>query len=492
MHSNETRRSLSTTCCAATGEQCDPAAGHADYAFDRLAMRRSAAGRCAVGWAARQVMFTAAIGIRMPSRWRKSAGSARGGSGHRHGQRNGGDGAGAACRSAGGRSRCSQQSAVWEKLGAIGERGGTAGHYQLQWSILAIWRRRRRRSHRARNLSWSKPSAIRHCVSRTFAGWPNWLIGGGAKLLVDNTFASPAICRPLELGADLVMESLTKIMNGHSDALLGMLCGSEAVWQRVPQVSSAWGLMAAPFESWLVERGLGTLHLRVERACANAAAAAKFLASSRAVKSVDYPGLPSHPDHALAVKQFGGRFGNMVTFTLEGGTEAATAVHRGGKTNSVLSVAGRTLHDAEPSGIDQPPIDDHRPARRHWASRAVQFDFRSASSRRNMCSTRWRKGCVAETVAKPQADTSGTLIAMRLAWLTDIHLNFLSDDEDENFFAQIAGSSADAILLTGDIGEARNVAVWLERMDARCSGRSISCWAITTSMAARSKRCGPP
>src|SRR5262249_7734714 len=66
---------------------------------------------------------------------------------------------------------------------------------------------------------------------------------GGARLLVDNTFASPAICRPLELGADLVMESLTKIMNGHSDALLGMLCGRKEAWERVPKVSSAWGFM---------------------------------------------------------------------------------------------------------------------------------------------------------------------------------------------------------------------------------------------------------
>ena len=145
----------------------------------------------------------------------------------------------------------------------------------------------------------------------------------GAKLLVDNTFASPVICRPLELGADLVLESLTKIMNGHSDALLGLLCGGKAVWGRVYQASSAWGFMASPFECWLVERGLGTLHLRIERACANAAAAAKFLSREAKVQSVMYPGLASHPDHALARQQFGEQFGSMVTFTLSGGTEAA-------------------------------------------------------------------------------------------------------------------------------------------------------------------------
>ena len=153
----------------------------------------------------------------------------------------------------------------------------------------------------------------------------------GAKLLVDNTFASPAICRPLELGADLVMESLTKIMNGHSDALLGMLCGRKEVWERVAKVSSAWGLMAAPFESWLVERGLGTLHLRIERACNNAAQAASFLSQQPRVKSVDYPGLPQHADHALAAKQFGSRFGHMLTFTIAGGTAAATKFIRAAK-----------------------------------------------------------------------------------------------------------------------------------------------------------------
>jgi cystathionine beta-lyase/cystathionine gamma-synthase len=145
----------------------------------------------------------------------------------------------------------------------------------------------------------------------------------GAKLLVDNTFASPVLCRPLELGADLVLESLSKIMNGHSDALLGLLCGGQAVWGRVYQASSAWGFMAPPFECWLVERGLGTLHLRIERAGANAMAAAEFLSRAAKVQSLMYPGLASHPDQALAQRQFGGQFGAMVTFTLSGGSEAA-------------------------------------------------------------------------------------------------------------------------------------------------------------------------
>jgi cystathionine beta-lyase/cystathionine gamma-synthase len=146
----------------------------------------------------------------------------------------------------------------------------------------------------------------------------------GALLLVDNTFASPILCRPLEFGADLVLESLTKIMNGHSDVLLGMLCGREKIWQRVPTTLSTWGWSAAPLDCWLAARGIGTLHLRAERASQNALAAARFLAEQPAVEVVHYPGLPSHADHPLAARQFGGRYGSMVTFTLAGGTAAAT------------------------------------------------------------------------------------------------------------------------------------------------------------------------
>jgi cystathionine beta-lyase/cystathionine gamma-synthase len=145
----------------------------------------------------------------------------------------------------------------------------------------------------------------------------------GALLLVDNTFASPLLCRPLEFGADLVMESLTKIMNGHSDVLLGLLCGREEAWQRVPTTLSTWGWSAAPLDCWLAARGIGTLHLRAERASANALAAAQFLAARNDVEVVHYPGLAAHPDHKLATRQFGGRYGSVVTFTLGGGTAAA-------------------------------------------------------------------------------------------------------------------------------------------------------------------------
>lgn len=149
-----------------------------------------------------------------------------------------------------------------------------------------------------------------------------------ARLLVDNTFASPIVCRPLDFGADLVMESVTKIINGHSDVLLGLLCGRADVWDRVPGAVSTWGLSASPFDCWLAARGLATLALRAERADANARAVATWLDESGRTAGVHYPGLSHHPDHLVAQRQFGERFGAMVTFELAGGTDAAVRLIR--------------------------------------------------------------------------------------------------------------------------------------------------------------------
>jgi cystathionine beta-lyase/cystathionine gamma-synthase len=147
--------------------------------------------------------------------------------------------------------------------------------------------------------------------------------GAGALLLVDNTFATPYVCPPAKHGADLVMESLTKMMNGHSDVILGYLGGSAAAFERVPGVVSAWGMCSSPLDCWLALRGLGTLSLRMQQACGNALTAANHLAGCQEVERVDYPGLASHPQHALASKQFGGRFGSLLTFHLRGGRPAA-------------------------------------------------------------------------------------------------------------------------------------------------------------------------
>lgn len=151
----------------------------------------------------------------------------------------------------------------------------------------------------------------------------------GARLLVDNTFASPVVCRPLEFGADWVMESLTKIINGHSDVLLGLLCGTRAAWDRLETVISCWGLNSNPFDCWLASRGVGTMALRVERSNDNALAAAEFLSRELPAGAVLYPGLAQHPDHALAERQFLGRFGSIVTFTLPGGSAAAARFIKG-------------------------------------------------------------------------------------------------------------------------------------------------------------------
>lgn len=144
-----------------------------------------------------------------------------------------------------------------------------------------------------------------------------------ARLLVDNTFASPVACRPLEHGADLVVESLTKIINGHSDVVLGLVCGQNEACEPLARIVSIWGFTSSPFDCWLAHRGLATLAVRAARAMDNARRAADFLAGQRPVARVWYPGRTDHPDYALAQRQLTGGRGAMVTFTLSGGLEAA-------------------------------------------------------------------------------------------------------------------------------------------------------------------------
>ena len=152
-----------------------------------------------------------------------------------------------------------------------------------------------------------------------------------AALLIDNTFATPVLCQQLHCGADLVLESVTKMMNGHSDLVLGLLCGQEANWLRVPTTLSVWGLASSPFDCWLAMRGLATLHLRIERTSQNALQAAEFLARQPQVERVDYPGLAAHVDHALAVRLLNDRFGSIVTVHLRGGRAAADAFIKNAK-----------------------------------------------------------------------------------------------------------------------------------------------------------------
>jgi cystathionine beta-lyase/cystathionine gamma-synthase len=127
---------------------------------------------------------------------------------------------------------------------------------------------------------------------------------GGGLLLVDNTLAGPLNCRPLQHGADLVVESLTKIMNGHSDVLLGCLVGPTRLWERVRSTLSTWGWTAPPFESWLAARGLATYRLRWLAAADNALAVASWLKAQPQVTAVHFPGLVDHPDRAASQTLF--------------------------------------------------------------------------------------------------------------------------------------------------------------------------------------------
>lgn len=148
----------------------------------------------------------------------------------------------------------------------------------------------------------------------------------GAKLAVDNTFASPALQNPLELGADLVVHSTTKYLGGHSDVVGGAVLTRDAeLYEPLKFHQNAVGAVPGPFDCWLVLRGLKTLQLRMKAHCDNAMKVAQFLKGHAKVERVIYPGLPEHPQHELAKRQMCG-FGGMVSFELKGGLEAAKRI----------------------------------------------------------------------------------------------------------------------------------------------------------------------
>lgn len=145
----------------------------------------------------------------------------------------------------------------------------------------------------------------------------------GALLAVDATFASPVLVRPIELGADAVIHSLTKYVNGHGDVMGGSVAGSAALARSMRDRTILDGAYLPPHEAWLCIRGMRTLDLRVRRQCGTALLVASHLAAHPKVARVRYPGLPSHPQHALAARQFGGLFGGVVTFDLREATRPA-------------------------------------------------------------------------------------------------------------------------------------------------------------------------
>ena len=149
----------------------------------------------------------------------------------------------------------------------------------------------------------------------------------GATYVVDNTFASPYVCRPLDFGADLVVESATKFLGGHSDVIAGVVAGSSERIAGVERAQIDTGATLGPLEAFLVLRGILTLAIRVERHAATAAALAAWLEGHDGVRSVLYPGLDSHPQHDVALRQFRpGVAGGMLAFEVAGGREAGRAV----------------------------------------------------------------------------------------------------------------------------------------------------------------------
>ena len=187
----------------------------------------------------------------------------------------------------------------------------------------------------------------------------------GAVVCVDNTFATPYLQRPLELGADIVHHSTTKYLGGHSD-LVGGFAGTNdpTVAERLAFLQNSLGAVPGPFDSWLVLRGLKTLALRMERHCQNAAAVAEFLLDRPEVEQVLYPGLPDHPGHEIAARQMSG-FGGMVSFLAPSVEDATALVARTkiwklaeslGGVESLIEVPSAMTHaSTADSGFAAPP-----------------------------------------------------------------------------------------------------------------------------------------
>jgi cystathionine gamma-synthase len=177
----------------------------------------------------------------------------------------------------------------------------------------------------------------------------------GILLVVDNTFPTPLAFRPLSVGAHIVFHSITKMLAGHSDVTLGAVCGSRELTMPIRDTIVTWGLNGSPFDCWLAERGMNTLELRVARGNENAATLADFLASQPSVGKVFYPGRTDHPDHAVAKRLLGDRFGNMVTFELAGDRESANRFMQ-----SLRSIPfAPTLGDVS-TIISHPAVTSHR------------------------------------------------------------------------------------------------------------------------------------
>ena len=179
----------------------------------------------------------------------------------------------------------------------------------------------------------------------------------GAALIVDNTFATPYLCRPLIHGADYVVHSATKYLGGHGDVLGGVVVTSDVRRARLNELNKLIGSNLGPQEAWLILRGLKTLPLRMQRQCESAATVARWLAKHSKVSKVHYPGLPEHPQHPLAARLLErGAFGAMISFDLRGGDRTAVFRFLGALG---LILPGTTLGDVY-SLVLYPAMSSHR------------------------------------------------------------------------------------------------------------------------------------
>ena len=182
-----------------------------------------------------------------------------------------------------------------------------------------VWRRKMRKETRAIFLETPVNPTCRVLDLRPVSHFTH---EEGIALVVDSTFASPVNLRPLEHGADVVIHSATKFLNGHHDVLGGVVCGTEAYVEEVRRKMMLWGQAPDPFSAWLLERGLKTLDVRVRRQNENALQIAEWCAGRKEFKRVHYPGLTSHPDHDVARTLLDG-FGGMMALELTGGARGA-------------------------------------------------------------------------------------------------------------------------------------------------------------------------
>ena len=176
-------------------------------------------------------------------------------------------------------------------------------------------------------LVWAETPGNPLCTITDLAAVAEIAHAAGARLAVDSTAASPILTRPLACGADLVMHSATKILNGHSDVVAGVLAAARAddFWERIVAIRATWGAILGPFEAYLLLRGLRTLPLRASAQSAGALDLAQRLSGHPLVSTVLYPGLPDHPGHAVAARQMPGGFGFMLSIRVAAGEAAAIA-----------------------------------------------------------------------------------------------------------------------------------------------------------------------